>query len=662
MLSARLVTVLLCFAAMGASVSTAQVVPRKSADTKYISQSERDEFYAERRAARRKGLPRLIFVPGILGSKIDECRADNSQCTNIWGTVNAIRRNDIDLSIRPDRKYRTDVVERVFFKNIYGDILERIRAKAESLASDSPDDPLVTVFHYDWRYSNGENAEQLKDIVCYIRQHAESSPIIIVAHSMGGLLTKIWAARHAKEQCPGGHLPQVAQILFVATPHLGSPKAIKAVAEGYNINFDELTGLERYLGILERNYVLDAVNSAGISFPSLYELLPIRTSEYCVQLKPILNKVTIPVVGEDDKPLNLFDIDVWRRYDLLRRIGAAPVRRSFYDHDLAPILKQTENLLCEIVDFDPSTVAEISYIFGREKTDRTYGWFHLHSGLSSGSIDGSKPMQGDGTVPVYSAQNFLISSTRQTAEVEADHTRIASSQMLSDRIDEIYDTATRRADIEPALSDTRYASVLVTETAASGNLIPVSLDPNEWTTKDNKLATEINAKALALIGYEPADVARLAFTVRDANKKAHLYAVAASGTNEPAERLKLISDVARASYEGRQFETAIRSSVFVTATAASTLQENDPNAIALIKAAKEVEGWAYLRKGDLTKFNELASAYATEYAVTKDSFKEPISELFDPVMSRAIAQSESVELRNVSPGKRMVTKARRKRH
>jgi len=63
-------------------------------------------------------------VPGILGSKIDECRADGSQCVNIWGTVGAIKRPDVDLTLRSNRVYRTDVVDSLFFKDIYGGVLE----------------------------------------------------------------------------------------------------------------------------------------------------------------------------------------------------------------------------------------------------------------------------------------------------------------------------------------------------------------------------------------------------------------------------------------------------------------------------------------------------------------------------------------------------------
>ena len=616
-----------CILTLCVTGSRAQVVlkhdPPNDAMVAAIPQLTRDEFYSRRQAARREKTPRIVFVPGILGSKIDECRADGSQCTNIWGTIAALRRSDVDLSLRLDRVYRTDVVDSLFFKDVYGAALEHIRQRVESIASDSAGDALVTVFHYDWRLSNGENAMKLKERICEVRNHAETSPIVIVAHSMGGLMTKIWAARYGKEPCSNGKMPSVAQIVFVATPHLGSPKAIKAVAEGYNILFDELTGLKRYLGWWERNYLLEGINQAGISFPSLFELLPIRTSEYCLQQKPELAKATVPVVGEDDKPVNLFDVETWRKYDLLRRIGAPAVRGSYYEHDLAPLLRQAELLLCEIADFDPAKVADVTYIFGREKADTTYGWFHLHSGTSE-SIDRSSTIQGDGTVPVYSAENLLVSSTRQIMEVQADHTSIISSDMTLGLIDGMYSTAIRRADLQTARTNAQYASLLIAETAASGNLLPVSLDPKIWAQDDDeKFAIEVNKKALAAIGYKPADIAWLGSYTFQAPARAQLYAIAASSTDDSTQRLAWIESVARSSYVAGQFQNAIRSSDFLTTAAEQTLPPNDPNRVSLQKAADEVQGWAYLRNGDIAKFNEAASSYATKYSVSKDEFKEP---------------------------------------
>jgi pimeloyl-ACP methyl ester carboxylesterase len=627
MASAKLLGVLaLALSAVQCHAQT--ILPSKPTDRTTISkipQSTQDEFYSARRAVRRQNTPRIVFVPGILGSKIDECRADNSQCTNIWGTVEAIRRRNVDLSFSSDRTYRTDVVDSVLFKDFYGGALEYIRKKAELVVSDDANDPLVTVFHYDWRISNGENAKLLKERICLVRAHAEASPLVIVAHSMGGIITKVWAARHAKEPCTNGKEPNVTQIIFAATPHLGSPKAVKALAEGYNAFFDELTGFKRYLGYIESNYLLDAVNQAGISFPSLYELLPIRTSEYCTQQKPALAAASVPVVGDDGKPVNLFDVDTWRRYDLLRRIGTPPVRRSYYEHDLAKQLRQAEQLLCEIADFNPATVADVVYLFGREKTDRTYGWFHLQSNASS-SIQEWTTLQGDGTVPVYSAQNFLVSSTRQIMEVEADHTSIVSSTRMLGLIDDLYSKAVRRADLQTIRANAQFASLLIAETAASGHLIPVSLDPNTWKEDDEGLAIEINKKALTLNGSTATTVAKEASKSTDASERAMLYAIAASSTDDKSQQLAWIGDVALSSYDAGRFRDAISNASFVSATAPAVLSPNDAERERLQKEVEQVKGWAYLRDGDVGKFNELASSYAAKYAVTKDEFREPTSQ------------------------------------
>jgi hypothetical protein len=123
-------------------------------------------------------------------------------------------------------------------------------------------------------------------------------------------------------------------------------------------------------------------------------------------------------------------------------------------------LRHAEQLLCEIVDFDPRTVAEVIYLFGREKDDRTYGWFQHRSGAPD-SIGRSTNIQGDGTVPTYSAQNFLISSTRQIREVRADHTSIISSGPVLDIVEEWYGKAGKRADLEIGRANAEYASLLV---------------------------------------------------------------------------------------------------------------------------------------------------------------------------------------------------------
>jgi hypothetical protein len=49
------------------------------------SVTERDAYYSAQRSRTREALPRVIFIPGILGSVIRECGADDTGCKDIWG-------------------------------------------------------------------------------------------------------------------------------------------------------------------------------------------------------------------------------------------------------------------------------------------------------------------------------------------------------------------------------------------------------------------------------------------------------------------------------------------------------------------------------------------------------------------------------------------------
>ena len=645
-----------------ATGSIAQTIPFKTALSDAvvaaIPPSTTEDFYTKLRDERRRNAPRIVFVPGILGSKIEECQSDGTQCKEIWGTVKAVISKDIDLSIRPDRVYRTDVVDDLFFNDIYGVSLSYLRSRASQASPDSADDPLVTVFPYDWRQSNARNAISLANKICQVRLKAPESPIVLIAHSMGGLMAKIWANRYSRADCSNGAKPSVSRFVFVATPHLGAPKTIKAIAQGYNILFDELDRLNRYkswFARFERDYFLDSLNQAGMSFASLYELLPIRTSEYCRNAKPTLAKTLNPVDGEDGKPLNLFDPNAWRHYDLLRRIGAPAIRDVYYDNKLAPLLRNAEVLLCEIVDFDPSSVADVIYLFGREKTDRTYGWFHLRLGMSD-NIDKFTNTQGDGTVPVYSAQNFLISRTNQTREVEADHVSIIHSPVLFGLIDEWYEEAAAKSKIKIGQISPDFSSLLVAEAAASGTLIPVSLNARNWSNKDNRFAININSQALTMMGYSLSELSQYAALHRDPLERAKLFAVAASSSDSPSQRLGWTAEVAKYAYISSHFDDSIQTAGLIVDAKRSNagggeviLASNDPNIATVDKQAKEIIGWAYLRSGNIDRFNSSAEAYAREYAVARNEFKEPTMPSRDGVWVLYDANSRTWAARNNAP-------------
>jgi pimeloyl-ACP methyl ester carboxylesterase len=578
-----------------------------------------DDYYAKMRTATRRNLPRIIFVPGILGSKIEECQSDGSQCKPIWGTSSSITDKSVDLSIRGDRRYRTDVVDRVFFQDMYGNVLDHIRNEASRIVDDTTNDPILTVFHYDWRVSNATSAERLAKQICEVRAAAPDSPIILIAHSMGGLVSKIWAKRHSQTACSGGMTPRIAHLVFVATPHLGSPKTIKAIAEGYNVLFDELDGLKKYLGFFERNYILPAINAAGMTFPSVYELLPVQTSEYCRNSVPALANVANALEGDDGKSLNVFNAEIWRSYDLLRRIGSPAIRQTFYGGILKTLLQQSERLLCELAGFDPaSVVSEVTYLVGREKEDKTYGWFRLKLGADQ-PIEKFTSTAGDGTVPVYSAQNQLISRSIQTWEAPFNHVGMVSSPLLFSIIGRWYGDAVARTKRELSSANASFQSIVVAETAASGTLQPVSLDARGWATKDNQIAIVINSRALSIMGYSPSEVAALAASRPAPEDRARWYAIAASVATSDIQKITWTGELARWAYASGRFEEAIGSSEQVISATKIEPGKDTAQAANLEKQAKEIMGWSYLRTGDIQRFNVIAK----EASLAGLKLKEP---------------------------------------
>jgi Lecithin:cholesterol acyltransferase len=637
---ARWLTLSFLIAMISTNAQSQSLPPNRSLDERFLAsipESTRERYYKEREDSLRTLVPRIIFVPGVLGSKIEECQADGSQCKSVWGTIEAFGSRR-DLTRKADRKYRTDVAEEIVFKDIYGSVLELIRLKARDLVEDRSSDAVLNVFHYDWRVSNAENAELLAKRICEIRISAPESPITVIAHSMGGLITKVWAKRFSSAECGSAGKPMVKTFVFVATPHLGSPKTIKAITTGYSILFDEISMVERVLPYwarwFEREHLLKNLNEAGVTFPSFYELLPIQSSEWCRTEKPSLADLDIipsSIVGENGKTINVFDAAKWREYDLLRRIGNSPLRNSFYMNQLPTLLKNAELLLCELVDFDPASVAEVRYFYGREKNDNTLGLFKLRP-ASSDLIIATEKTAGDGTVPVYSAGNAILRV--QAAELALDHVSIISSSAIAELVGDWFEAADTMSKAMMKRADADFEPVVVAEVAMTGNLLSLSLDPRLWSDLDQQTAIAINTQALKLMDYSPPQVAELASATVDANERAKLYAIAASAAPSDAERVKWTGELALASYNSGNYEEAISASDEVLRLASDALAGDNLVRFTLETQAKSVNAWANLKVGNFDEYKALVSADST--------LKEPSPPLFALGNSAVNAQGNTV--------------------
>lgn len=111
----------------------------------------------------------------------------------------------------------------------------------------------VLGFPYDWRLSNRQNAALLKTFIeDLLRSRHPDTKIVLIAHSMGGLVARRYlACEHGYERC--------SMLVTIGTPFQGAAKALAALANGIP-KIPGRTG-ERLHSMLR-------------SFPSVHELLP----------------------------------------------------------------------------------------------------------------------------------------------------------------------------------------------------------------------------------------------------------------------------------------------------------------------------------------------------------------------------------------------------
>ena len=146
-------------------------------------------------------------------------------------------------------------------------------------------------FVYDWRQDNAHSARQLDALVEQIRQDygQPQLKVDIVAHSVGGLLTRYWLRYGVTDVLDGNEFPvsnsggnKVRRVILVGTPSLGSTSALQQLLRGGDFGVNTI-----------KPEVL-------LTFPGAYQLLP----------HPIVDAV----LGSDGDPMNrdIFDLAIWR--------------------------------------------------------------------------------------------------------------------------------------------------------------------------------------------------------------------------------------------------------------------------------------------------------------------------------------------------------------
>lgn len=210
-----------------------------------------------RETIRRASGGRVVVIHGIMGASLDVVDADGDSdgvWLNYWRLFNG-RIRDLALNERGDP---ADPRVQVRVAGIFPEYLDLLMTLDIQWK--------VKPFAFDWRLDMDDSADRLAET---IRLWANGEPCHIVAHSMGGLVSRHMIARYpdlwASMQDPDGH-GRGGRLVMLGTPNRGS-FAIPMV----------FTGTEpvvRKLEFLDRKHDMGGLLPILGSFPGSYQMLP----------------------------------------------------------------------------------------------------------------------------------------------------------------------------------------------------------------------------------------------------------------------------------------------------------------------------------------------------------------------------------------------------
>jgi len=168
----------------------------------------------------------IVFLPGVAGTKLYK---DSVAVVNeLWPAAPLHSR--LDLAMRLDgteSESGAEIVPGDIFRgptsllDFYGGLvtyLERFEY--------TEDDNLV-LFPYDWRIDNQRHLAALDKVINAIRVKTGKEKVILIAHSMGGMIARQYL--YTSEE----YANKVEMLITLGTPHWGSPKVYYALLSGY---------------------------------------------------------------------------------------------------------------------------------------------------------------------------------------------------------------------------------------------------------------------------------------------------------------------------------------------------------------------------------------------------------------------------------------------
>lgn len=188
--------------------------------------------------------PPIVFVPGVAGSHLVDAAGDEAWIDCLGDHTDLGLPPDGSTTIHADEVLQYDTCAGVYDNHdtdAYGPFIDALKARgmreydgartpsrwttAGCDTSQRSNHPNLFLFPYDWRSSNAVSARKLADFMGCVREFY-TGPVVLVAHSMGGLVSRRYVLDH-----PEG-TSHVRDLITIGTPWLGAPKLLRAEETG----------------------------------------------------------------------------------------------------------------------------------------------------------------------------------------------------------------------------------------------------------------------------------------------------------------------------------------------------------------------------------------------------------------------------------------------
>lgn len=300
------------------------------------------------------------------------------------------------------------------------------------------------IFTYDWTQSNKASGRMLRQFIFdKLRDQPPGTQADVINHSMGGLVTRAALTRFADE--PAAILPPIRRVVYLASPHFGSPQAYFVLHDAISLQFKfggffkKLVAEATWDALIKKRGDPDSLETAlkmlARDLPSVYELLP---DDFYFAARTVLERETRTSIGS---------------IVLSFVLGRSPVRgRTTYHANLRvppalrpdPPLPQNawdmadfqEPLVQDALDFKrqlgrqlPGAAENNLVIYSSDQQTADFVVFVDNPlGFADGFNDpGESVERGDGTVPTFSGRAGLPPGLR-VVDVGGTHNEVANKE------------------------------------------------------------------------------------------------------------------------------------------------------------------------------------------------------------------------------------------